>query len=559
VKTGGEWVVDALRAEGVRHVFGIPGVHNLAIYDALFRQETQLTATGGQGPTVIAHVLARHEAGAAFMADGYARSSGRVGVVVVTTGPGATNVLTPLVESYAGSQPIVVVTSDIVSGDVGREVGALHEVTNQIECFRPVTRMAESIGRADDIATTIAGAFELLRTGRPGPVVISIPNDFLFGTTSGVVRGGAGRRPPCHVADIADAAKRLAAARRPLIIAGGGVVAAGADAELVALARRLGAPVITTVMGRGAISERDPLWHSVLPNGRASEPAIREADVVLAIGCRFAARSTQGLVLKLSFAPDQTLIHLDLDPSVIGKLFKPQLGIVGDAKDGLTRLLQALGGAAFGHGGPTAQDPQTPSWNRGALADVKRASGPGWTVETGRLLAILRDVLPEDGIFVNDQSGVNYWAEWKWPVLRPRTFLYPVGSAVLGYAVPAAIGAQIANPGTAVLAAMGDGGFMFSVNELATAVKYRLPIVFLVVNDERFGAIKWLQERMFQGRWGETELANPNFVKLAEAFGARGVKVKGLDDLGDAIRAGFAADGPTLVELNMVIDPPWDV
>jgi acetolactate synthase-1/2/3 large subunit len=540
-KTGGEWVVDALRAEGVRDVFGIPGVHNLAIYDALFRQDS------GQTP-LIQHVLARHESGAAFMADGYARSSGRVGVVVVTTGPGSTNVLTPLAESYAGSQPIVVVTSDVASADVGREVGALHEVPNQIECFRPVTRMAETLTNARDVPTTIAGAFELLRTGRPGPIAISIPNDFLFAKTEGVVRGGSGRRPPCHVAEIAEAARRLAGARRPLIIAGGGVVAAGAETELVALARRLGAPVITTVMGRGAISERDPLWHAVLPNGRASEPAIREADVVFAVGCRFAARSTQGLVLKLSFAPDQTLIHLDLDPSVIGKLFKPQLGIVGDAKDGLARLVDALGA-----GSPAGE------WNRGALADVKRATGPWWTVDAARLLAILRDVLPEDGIFVNDQSGVNYLAEWKWPVLRPRTFLYPVGSAVLGYALPAAIGAQIANPGTAVLAAMGDGGFMFSVNELATAVKYRLPIVFLVVNDNRYGAIKWLQERMFDGRWGETELANPDFVRLAEAFGARGVKVKGLDDLGDAIRAGFAADGPTLVELNIVIDPPWNV
>jgi acetolactate synthase-1/2/3 large subunit len=536
LRTGGAWVVEALRAEGVRHVFGIPGVHNLPIYDALLRDSP------------VAHVLARHESGAAFMADGYARSSGRVGVVVVTTGPGATNVLTPLAESYAGSQPIVVLTSDVASADVGREVGALHEVTNQIECFRPVTRMAETLTRASDIPTTIAGAFELLRTGRPGPVAISIPHDFLFGTTTGVVRGGAGRRPPCHVAEIAEAATRLAAARKPLIIAGGGVVAAGAEAELVALARRLGAPVVTTVMGRGVISEKDPLWHAVLPNGRASEPAIRDADVVFAVGCRFAARSTQGLVLKLSFAPDQTLIHLDIDPGVIGKLFTPRLGIVGDAKDGLTRLLERLGAGA-----------PRDDWDRAALADARRVTGPWWTVEAARLLAIIRDVLPEDGIFVNDQSGVNYAAEWKWPVLRPRTFLYPVGSAVLGYAVPAAIGAQIANPGKAVLAAMGDGGFMFSVNELATAVKYRLPIVFLVVNDNRYGAIKWLQERMFEGRWGETELANPDFVRLAEAFGARGVRVKGLDDLGDALRAGFAADGPTLVELNLVIDPPWNV
>jgi thiamine pyrophosphate-dependent acetolactate synthase large subunit-like protein len=533
---GGDWVVEALQAEGVRHVFGIPGVHNLPIYDALLRRDG------------IRHILARHESGAAFMADGYARSSGHPGVVIVTTGPGATNVLTPLAESYASSQPIVVVTSDVASADLGREVGALHEVPNQIDCFRPVTRMAEVVTRASEIPTTIAGAFDLLRTGRPGPVAISIPHDFLFGITAGVVRAGHGRRPPCHVEQVAEAAKRLATARRPLLIAGGGVVSAGAESALVALARRLGAPLITTVMGRGAISERDPLWHSVLPNGRATEPVVREADVILAVGCRFAARSTKGLVLELSFAASQTLIHMDLDPGVIGKLFTPQIGIVGDARDGLVRLLEALGpGTAAA------------TWERAALAETRRATGPGWTAEAARLLEILRDVLPDDGIFVNDQSGVNYWAEWKWPVVRSRTFLYPVGSAVLGYAVPAAIGAQIANPGRAVLAAMGDGGFMFSVNELATAVKYRLPIVFLVVNDERFGAIKWLQERMFAGRFGETDLANPDFVRLAEAFGARGVRVKGLDDLADAIRAGFAADGPTLVELNMVIDPPWTV
>ena len=535
-RTGGEWVVEALRAEGVRHVFGIPGVHNLPVYDALIRDSP------------VTHILARHESGAAFMADGYARSSGMVGVVATTTGPGATNVLTPLAESYAGSQPIVVIMSDVASTQVGKEVGALHEVTNQIDCFRPVTRMAEQVERAGDIPTSIAGAFALLRSGRPGPVAVSIPTDFLFGTCESVVRGGAGRRPPCHVADIAEAAKRLGAARRPLIIAGGGVVSSGAEAELVALARRLGAPVITTVMGRGAISERDPLWHSVLPNGRATEPAVQEADVIFAVGCRFAARSVQGLVLQLKFSAEQTLIHLDIDPGVIGKLFPPQVGIVGDAKDGLTRLLEALGSGA-----------PRDDWNRGALADVKRAVGPWWTVDAARLLAILRDVLPDDGIFVNDQSGVNYLAEWKWPVLRPRTFLYPVGSAVLGYALPAAIGAQVANPGKRVLAAMGDGGFMFSVNELATAVKYQLPIVILVVNDNRYGAIKWLQERMFEGRWGETELANPDFVALAHAFGARGVRVKGLDDLGDAIRAGFDGPGPTLVELNVVIDPPWNV
>jgi thiamine pyrophosphate-dependent acetolactate synthase large subunit-like protein len=535
-RTGGEWVVEALRAEGVRHVFGIPGVHNLPVYDALLRQRD------------IAHVLARHEAGAAFMADGYARASGEPGVVVVTTGPGATNTLTPLAESYSGSVPVLVVMSDVATDLLGRDLGALHEVPNQIECFRPVSRWSETIREGPSIATAIAGAFDLLRTGRPGPIALSIPNDLLFGKGDGVLRTGrAGQRPPCHVNDIAQAVPMLAGARRPLLIAGGGVISAGAAVELQALARRLDAPVITTVMGRGAISERDPRWHGVLPNSRATEPVLREADVIFAIGCRFAARSTRGLGLNLSFAPGQTLIHLDLDPTVIGRMFAPRLGIVGDAKDGLARLVDALGPGAV-----------QSDWERAGLARLRTAASPRYTPEIAELIATLRSALPDDGIVVNDQTGINYWMEWRFPVLRPRTFLYPVGSATLGYGVPAAIGAQIGCPGRPVISVVGDGGFMFSVNELATAVKYRLPVVFLVLNDERYGAIKWLQETMF-GKWGEAELANPNFPALAHAFGARGERVPSIAALGKAITRALAAEGPTLLELPIAIDPPWEL
>jgi acetolactate synthase-1/2/3 large subunit len=537
-RTGGEWLVDALRAEGVRHVFGIPGVHNLAIYDALLRQSE------------ITHVLARHEAGAAFMADGYARASGAPGVVVVTTGPGATNTLTPLVESYAGSMPVLVVMSDIASHLVGREVGALHEVPNQIDCFKPVTRWAEAVTESAAIPTTVHGAFDLLRTGRPGPIAISIPNDFLTARfeTSPRSGGGHGRRPPCHVDEIREAASRLGGASKPLVIAGGGVIAAGAEGELSFLARRLGAPVITSVMGRGAISERDPLWHGVLPNSRATEAIIKAADVILAVGCRFAHRSTQGLLLNLSFDPSQTLIHLDLDPTVIGRLFKPQLPIVGDAKDGLARILQALGPG-------TARTAWDHPWRQG----LRSAANSRHTAQIAGLIETLRAALPDDTIVVNDQTGINYWMEWHFPVLLPRTFLYPVGSATLGYGVPAAIGAKIARPDRPVICVVGDGGFMYSVNELATAVKYQLPIVFLVMNDDRYGAIKWLQQTLFEGRWGEVDLANPDFPALARAFGARGERVAGVDSLGPAIKTALAADGPTVLELRMTIDPPWEL
>jgi thiamine pyrophosphate-dependent acetolactate synthase large subunit-like protein len=531
--TGGDLVVAALAAEGVRHVFGIPGYHNLAIYDALLRRGD------------LHHVLARHEAGAAFMADGYARASGEPGVVLVTTGPGATNALTPLVESYAGSVPVVLIASDIASDLVGRNLGALHEVPNQIDCFRPVARWAEALTEARAIPGAIAGAFDLLRTGRPGPMVLSIPYDFLTARPDAAApRGGHGRRPPCHVTDVEEAARLLAAATRPLIVAGGGVVAAGAEDELRALVRRLGAPVVATVAGRGVVSEREAAFQGVLPDRRACAESLRAADVILAVGTKFGHRSLEKLGLALG--PEQALIHLDLDPAVIDHVFKARVALVGDARDGLARLAAALGDGAAATG-----------WDRAWLARARADAGPRYTPEIAALVQGLRAALPDDAIVVNDQTGLTYWMEWRFPVLAPRTFLYPAGSAVLGYAVPAAIGAKVARPERAVIAVAGDGGFMYSVNELATAVKYRLPVVFLVLNDGRFGAIKWLQERMF-GRWGEADLANPDFVALARAFGCHAERIEP-PTLGTAIARALAADGPTVIELPVAVDPPWEI
>jgi acetolactate synthase-1/2/3 large subunit len=537
LRTGGQWVVDALASEGVRHVFGIPGVHNLAIYDAL------------PGQPGIAHILARHEQGAAFMADGYARASGEPGVVAVTTGPGATNALTPLVESYASSVPVLLVMSDIPAALIGKNLGALHEVPNQIDCFRPVTRWAEVVRDGAGIAPAVQEAFARLRSRRPGPIALSIPTDRLMAKGPGALHERRGARPRCESALIERAAAVLRGARRPLLITGGGVVAAGAEAELVALARRLDAPVITTVNGRGAMPETDPRWLGVLPNRLSTQPTLEAADVILAVGCRFAHRSTKGLLLNLELRPEQKLIHLDLDPEEMGRLFKPEVGIVGDARDGLAGLLAALGAGA-----PAATD-----WDRAALARQRAARWSRWTETDAQLIRMLRDALPPEGIVVNDQTGLNYWMEWHYPVLAPRTFLYPIGSATLGYAVPAAIGAKIARPDRPVVAVVGDGGFLFSVGELATAVKYSLPIVFLVLNDNRYGAIKYLQEAMFAGRWGEADLANPDFAALARAFGAEGHVVKQVDDLPHALARALAHPGPTVLELPVAIDPPWEL
>jgi len=533
--TGGEWVVRSLARESVRHVFGIPGIHNLPIYDALLQQSD------------ITHVLARHEQGAAFMADGYARASGTPGVVVVTSGPAATNTLTPLAESYSGSVPVFVIMSDIASSLIGRDLGALHEVPNQIDCFRPVTRWAETLEETAAIPASLATAFELTRTGRPGPVALSIPNDLLFARGEAMMPPSSpSRRPPCHVADIEAAARRLRTAVRPLIIAGGGVVAAGAERELVAVAQCLGAPVITTVSGRGVVDERHPLWHSVLPDRRATASALQAADVVLAVGTKLGHRSLEKLGVTLGTG--QTLVHLDLDPAVIGRALKAEVAVVGDARDGLARLLQTLGARAPAIG-----------WDRAWLAALRNDAGPRFTPDVAGAIAALRRALPDDAIVVNDQTGLTYWMEHRFPVYAPRTFLYPTGSAVLGYAVPAAIGAKLARPERAVVAVAGDGGFLFSVAELATAVKYRLSIVFIVVNDDRYGAIKYLQTRLYQGRWGEADLTNPDFPALARAFGARGERVPTIDELPEAISRGLQTDGPTLLELRLTVEPPWEI
>ena len=535
LRTGGEWVVEVLRAEGVRHVFGLPGVHNLAIYDALIRQHD------------ITHILSRHEQGSGFMADGYARASGRPGVVVVTTGPGATNVLTPLVESFAGSQPILVLMSDIPAALIGKGLGVLHEVPNQIDCFKPVCRWAETIYEGRAIPAAVERAFHLFRTGRPGPIALSLPTDLLVAKTEGRREVFSSSPPACEPRLIEAAAKRLRGARRPLIVAGGGVVAADATMELRALAHRLGAPVITSVMGRGAIPETDPLWLGVLPNYRSTQGALESADVILAVGCRFAHRSTKGLLLRLDFRPEQALIHIDIDPSVLGLMHEPEVGIVGDARDGLRGVL-----AELGHGSPAVE------WDAAWIRAQREVRWPRYSEPTDRLIQILRRALEPSAIVVNDQTGLNYWMEWLFPVLEPRTFLYPIGSATLGYGVPAAIGAKVAHPDRQVLAVLGDGGFMFSVNELATAVKYDLGIVFLVLNDQRYGAIKYLQEGIF-GKYGEVDLANPDFPALARAFGAEGSRVESIDELPRALERALAHRGPTLLELPIAVEPPWEL
>jgi acetolactate synthase-1/2/3 large subunit len=346
---------------------------------------------------------------------------------------------------------------------------------------------------------------------------------------------------------VAAAARYLALARRPLLVAGGGVIAAAATGELQALARRLEAPVITSVMGRGAISEADPLWLGVLPNQRATKAALESADVILGVGCRFAHRSTKGLLLNLELRPEQVLIQLDLDPRSIGRTHVAALGLVGDAGDGLAGILAAL---------PAGRS--RAAWDWAALHRARDARSPRYTPTVDGLLRALRAALPADAIVVGDQTGLNYWMEWHFPIWAPRTFLYPIGSATLGYGVPAAIGAKVAWPDRPVVAVVGDGGFLFTGAELATATKYRLPIVFVVMNDQDYGAIRYLQSRLY-GRTGEHTLAGPDFLALGRAFGAEVSRADDVDAFRSALDKALAHSGPTLVEVPLGVEPPWEL
>jgi acetolactate synthase-1/2/3 large subunit len=285
-----------------------------------------------------------------------------------------------------------------------------------------------------------------------------------------------------------------------------------------------------------------------LPNRRATQEALEAADVILAVGCRFSHRSTKGLLLNLEFRPDQALIHIDLDPRTIGRMHVPALGIIGDARDGLAGILAAL---------PPGAPPGT-AWDWAALRRARDARSPRYTATVDRLLRALREALPADAIVVGDQTGLNYWMEWHLPILAPRTFLYPIGSATLGYGVPAAIGAKVAHPDRAVVSVVGDGGLLFTAAELATAAKYGLSIVYVVMNDQDYGAIRYLQTQLY-GRTGEHTLVGPDVVALARAFGAEAYRAADPETFRAALDKALAHPGPALIEVPLAIEPPWEL
>jgi acetolactate synthase I/II/III large subunit len=528
--TGGEAVYQALVKLGVRHVFGIPSVHNLPIFDAILRGRE------------IAVIVPRHEQAAAHAADGYARASGRLGVVIASTGPGTTNTVTGIYEAAFASSKVMVITGQVESFAYGKGRSPGHEADHQLPMLRTVARRVESPRYTQDIATAVFRVAHDIESGRPQPGCIEIPIDIQYATTSVPVGEPITVTPVPPSADrINEAAELLSGSSRRVIIAGGGVSSADAGAELAALAERLRAPVFTSVSGRGAISDEHELAMGPLFSRRELQNAVADAEVVLAVGTRF-----QGGPGSWRSMPG-SVIHIDVDPFVHGLVVRTDVSVIADAKLSLRALLEGMNA---GPGDAEFLDRVSVARDQARAASRARIGG-----DMEAIMDHIRATSPRDAIIVRDMTTPAYaWANQILPILAPRTTMNPTSGAI-GPALPLACGAALAT-GRKTVIVQGDGGFMLHIGELATAAQYDLPLVVCVFTDGGYGVLRGIQSARFEGRQIGVDLATPNFVKVAQGMGVQAEAVKGVDQFRDAFTRALATTSPVLLDIDMTTLTP---
>ena len=532
--TGGEAVVAALDALDVDHVFGIVSIHNIPIYDAIAREGR------------ITMVSVRHEQGAVHAADGYARATGKLGVAIVSTGPGTTNAMTGLFEAGFASSPVLLITGQIESTSYGKGKGALHEAERQLPMLATVTRLAETVRRTEEIASTVVRLGDAARTGRPQPVAVEIPVDLQYRRAEvEVPKASTDTRIRPEASVLVDAAAALSGASRPVIWAGGGVsssAAGGADGPLVRLAERLQAPVATTLNGRGSIPEDHPLSIGATTATPAVGALLAEADVIFAVGTRFQAGDTRTWALSL---PGR-LVHIDADPGVLGRSYPPAVSVVGDASLSLEGVLEALQPGSVEDGWlARAQEA-----SRTARAEMRKAIGP----DHEQIMDIMRELLPRDGRVVRDATIPAYfWGDRLIPIYEPHTSMRPT-SAAIGPGVPLGIGAALGS-GRPTVVIQGDGGLMLNVGEFATAAQHTPPLIVCIFNDRGYGILRNIQSRTFEGRQTGVDLATPDFVALARSMGLAAEPVDTIDGFREAFARALASGGPTVLEIDLAALP----
>lgn len=529
--TGAQAIVRSLRGHGVDTVFGLPGGQLDHLFDALFE--------AGEALRVL---HSRHEQGAAYMAYGYASTTGRPGVYTVVPGPGLLNTTAALATAYANNAPVLCVSGQVHAAGIDSGYGHLHEIRDQLGLIRHLTKWAERIDHPAAAPAVVREAFSQLRRGRPRPVAIEMPMD-VMGQDAPVALCGpdAGDdAPPLDPDRIEAAARLLGGAERPLIVVGSGALDAGP--AVLAVAEALQAPVLAFRKGRGVVDARHPL--SV--NWPAGHRLWGEADAVLAVGTRLMPQLTEwGVDEALS------IVRVDVDPVEINRICTPQVGIVADAGPALGALHAALAR----HNRRRASRLEQLQGLKAAVNAQIRTALP----EQMAYLDAIRAVLPEDGIFVDEVTQVGFASWFGFPVYGPRRFVTAGHQGTLGYGFATALGAAAGNPGRQVVQVSGDGGFMFNVQELATAVHYRLALVTVIFNDGAFANVQRQQDEWFGGRRICSDLTNPDFVRLAESFGATALRAADPVALRGALEQAFAAAGPVLIEVPVRtrMASPW--
>ncbi len=527
--TGGQALARQLVIEGAKDLFALPGVQLDWAVDALIDVAADLRC-----------IVPRHEQATSYMADGYARTTGRPGVCMMVPGPGVLNAMSGLATAYACSSPVVCIAGQIHSSGIGRGHGMLHEVRDQSRLLASVTKWSALAREPGDIPGLVHEAFRQAQSGRPQPVAVEVPPDVLQASAALPPLDSEPRPPRIGppAADIEAAARLLSAAATPCIWAGSGVVAANATAALAALAQRLDAPVVMSDNGRGAVSDRHAL---ALPSlgGRALFP---HADLVLVVGSRFLNLRGQPAME----APQARFIYLNVDECAMGEPRPSGLHLIGDAGAGLEALAAAV--PARRVHGAAAVCARVRAW-----CDLQFAA-----MEPQRSwLRALRRGIPEDGVLVNELTQVGYLAPLAYPVYGPRTFLTPGYQGTLGYGFPTGLGAAMGLPGRTVVSITGDGGFGWCLQELATAARYQIPLITVVFADGAFGNVRRIQREVFGREFG-TELENPDFLKLAQAFGVDAVRAQTPEALESVLRGATATPRPLLIEVPVGEMPsPW--
>ncbi|BBD74000.1 acetolactate synthase [Sulfodiicoccus acidiphilus] len=536
---GAKLTIDALKREGVKVIFGIPGLTNMPLYDA-FLEDLQ----SGE----LRHVLMRHEQAAAHAADGYARASGVPGVCTATSGPGTTNLVTGIITAFQDSSPVVAITGQVVRQSIGK---LAFQEADTPGIFAPITKYTVQVRKAEDIPTWIRNAFYISTTGRPGPVLVDIPRDVLLEEVNGepVVKPLRGYRPfksNVTLEKIKEAAKLMISAERPVILVGTGVVWANATQEVLELAETLMAPIVSTLPGKSAIPHDHPLY--VGPMGyygraEASKVAL-EADLVVAIGARISDRTvTSGE----EFKDGRKIIMVNIDPTDAEKAVGINVTLNGDAKSIARQLREAL--LIVG------KRNERSSWMR-RVKELKEYYSKFYFEDDGkklkpwRILKTLRNSIPKDAIVTTGVGQHQMWAEVFWEVLEPRTFLSSTGMGTMGFGLPAAMGAKMARPERTVVDIDGDGSFLMTATNLATAVDENIPVISIIMDNRTLGLVRQVQD-LFQSRRivGVDYGNSPDFVKLAEAFGAMGFDAYTYEDIERSVKVAMAERVPAVIRI----------